>query len=240
MSRTIAIVPIRGRLSGKSRLAPLFSDAERACIIERMAWHVVSTIQSIEVVDLTVIVSREGPFTFAEPVPGSAVHSIVQPDHVIGLNGALDVGRNWAREHGADRLLVMSADLPLLEPDDVLELLDRQAPVVLAPDRWCRGTNALMLGESNRTSNGVMDRFAFQFGSSSLMDHVAGASRLGVAADTVSAPGTGFDLDTPDDWCRLPGHVHHRLLGTTIEQPDEERSGRRASSMAEAAWMESA
>lgn len=239
MIRTVAIVPVRGRAGGKTRLAPLFDESKRAALVERMAWHVVSTIQHAGVVDLTVIVSRDQEFRFKRSNGASTLEYIVQPEREPGLNAALDFGRTWALEQGADRLLVISADLPLLEPADVHELADRRAPVVIAPDRFATGTNGLMLGGTAHTARSAAARFSFRFGPDSFHDHLAEAERIGVVADTASAPGTGFDLDTPEDWNRLPGHVQHRLLDPGIARPDEERSTIRIPLANCAAWAES-
>lgn len=213
MIRTIAIVPVRGTPVGKTRLASVFGMEERAELVEALAWHVVTTIQRTGVAERIVIVSEGSPFRFMAYPPPVDTEYLVQPENVSGLNAALDVGRAWALDNGADRLLLMSADLPLLELADVYELADRRAPVVIAPDRFATGTNGLLLGNSRRTGKDVAARFSFQFGIGSFRHHLNEAKRLGVAVDTASGPGTSFDLDTPDDWNRLPSEVRDRLLG---------------------------
>lgn len=223
MIRTMAIVPVRGRSGGKTRLEPLFDTSERAALVEAMAWHVVSTIQNSGAVDLTVVVSRDHEFRFGPGRPVLNVHHIVQPEHEPGLNAALDFGRKWALEHGAERLLVMFGDLPLLETADLLELTDRRSPVVIAPDRFATGTNGLLLGDPRRSAPGVASGFSFRFGSGSFRDHLAEAKRFGTPVDTASAPGTSFDLDTPEDWDRLPSTVQQRLIGA-IRAPGEAHS----------------
>jgi len=237
--RTIAIVPVRGRSGGKTRLARLFDPAERAALVEAMAWHVVSTIRDAGVVDVTVIVSRDQDFRFAVSRKLPTLEYIVQPEREPGLNAALDFGREWALQYGADRLLVMSADLPLLEPTDVHELADRRVPVVIAPDRFGTGTNGIMLGDPRRTARNVAGEFSFRFGVGSFRDHLAEAERFGFTADTASAPGTSFDLDTPEDWNRLPVEVKHRLLDLPRSIPEVERTGGQVSLSVHGAWVES-
>ena len=220
MIRTIAVVPVRGHPVGKTRLSPLFDTVRRAELVEAMAWHVVSTIQRTGVADRIAVVSEGTPFSFGSHREAINLDFIVQPENEPGLNAALGYGRTWALANGADRLLVMSADLPLLEPADVYELADRRAPIVIAPDRFATGTNGLMLGGPRRTAGTVVARFAFQFGAVSFQHHLAEARRLGVAVDTASGPGTSFDLDTPDDWNRLPRDVQQRLLDSLQVAPD--------------------
>jgi 2-phospho-L-lactate guanylyltransferase len=83
----------------------------------------------------------------------------------------------------------------------VRNLLRRDAPVVLAPDRHGTGTNALML----RLGNGPDDGrdFAFHFGPGSYALHVDEAHRLGLDVATSLTAGTALDLDTPDDLRRV-------------------------------------
>lgn len=220
MIRTMAIVPVRGKPVGKTRLAGVFGEAERAAMVEAMAWHVISTIQRTGVAERTVIVSEHSPIGLPSNHSFSDLEFIVQPGNAPGLNAALDAGRRWAVGNGADRLLVMSADLPLLEIADVHELADRRAPVVIAPDRFATGTNGLMLGDPRWANRDVAALFTFQFGLGSFQRHLAEAKRFGVPVDTASVRGTSFDLDTPDDWSRLPADVQHRLLGATDDAPD--------------------
>ncbi len=221
----MAIVPVRGNSVGKTRLSPFFDPGQRAALVEAMAWHVVSTIQRTGVADRILIVSEGNPFSFASQRGMSNLDAIVQPASEPGLNAALAYGRTWALGNGADRLLVLSADLPLLEPADVYELTDRRAPVVIAPDRFATGTNGLVLGGTRRMAGTVTAEFSFWFGADSFRHHRAEAMRLGVSADTASGPGTSFDLDTPDDWNRLPMDVRERLLDPLPIGPDaiEER-----------------
>ncbi len=226
MIRTIAIVPVRGQRVSKTRLVPLFDVEERVELVEAMAWHVVSTIQSAGVASLIAVVSEGRPFRFGADRAASTIEYIVQPEGEPGLNAALDFGRTWALHQGADRLLVMSADLPLLDTVDVQELADRRAPVVIAPDRFATGTNGLLLGDPRRTVGHVAARFSFRFGAGSFHHHVAEARRLGVAADTASGPGTSFDLDTPADWDRLPVDIRQRLLEPRAVTPDPIRASR--------------
>src|SRR5690606_422821 len=84
----------------------------------------------------------------------------------------------------------------------------RDAPVVIAPDRHGRGTNALMLrlraGQSRPDVPLDPDEqsgpvFRFQFGPGSYVLHRAEAERLGFDVATANMPGTALDLDTPAD-----------------------------------------
>ena len=114
---------------------------------------------------------------------------------MLGLNSAIDAGRAWALERGADAVLSLFADLPLLAADDVRRLVDYPQPVVLGADRRGEGTNALLL---RLAPPGCEFRFAF--GEGSLTRHLTEAHRLGLEAVRLNTQGFAFDLDTPEDW----------------------------------------
>src|SRR5688500_14460140 len=60
-----------------------------------------------------------------------------------GLNNHLEEGREWAISNGADALMIIFSDLPLITPDDlrtIIEMGREAGTVVLAPDRHDRGS----------------------------------------------------------------------------------------------------
>ena len=103
-----------------------------------------------------------------------------------GLNAELAA---WRAGQGASPLLVIHADLPLLDAGDIADLLDaaEASGIALATDRAGMGSNALAIADGRN--------FAFCFGVGSRALHVAQAPAMPVLATT----GLAADLDTPDD-----------------------------------------
>jgi 2-phospho-L-lactate guanylyltransferase len=110
-----------------------------------------------------------------------------------GLNPALEEGRLWATENGASALLVLPADLPLIEAEDVREVLAGAAgaPVVVSPDGARFGTNALLLRPPGA--------LPFLFGPSSFGAHLEAARDRGAEARVFENGHLSFDLDTAGD-----------------------------------------
>ncbi|MFE5342401.1 2-phospho-L-lactate guanylyltransferase [Isoptericola sp. NPDC056578] len=216
--RTIALVPLRDGVSGKSRLASSLDPAARRRLVAALARHVVAVLLAADGVDGVLVVTADVPFV-VETLDrllhggGPAVEVVPQPPDRPGLNAALDVGREAALERRADRLLVAHADLPLLTTDDVAALLAAGAPApddarrgdaaVVATDRHLAGTNLLVLPAAAP--------FRFRFGEASRAAHVTEAGRAGLRPVVVRRPGTAVDLDTIDDWGELPRAVRDRL-----------------------------
>ena len=210
---TVALVPLRDGVSGKSRLASALDPAARRRLVAALARHVVAVLRASDGVDRVLVVTADEPFvveTLDRLLHGGGpdVEVVPQPPGRPGLNAALDVGREAVVDRGADRLLVAHADLPLLAPDDVAALLAAGAtgdapPAVVATDRHLAGTNLLVLPATAA--------FRFRFGEASRTAHVAEAGRAGLRPVVVRRPGTAVDLDTIDDWGELPRAVRDRL-----------------------------
>jgi 2-phospho-L-lactate guanylyltransferase len=198
----IALVPVRSLAAGKTRLAGSISPQARESLTRRMARNVIASALSSEAITTVLIVSPdEAALALASVNP--RVVPLRQPAEPPGLIAALDQGRAHAESLGASGLLVLFGDLPLLNGDDIRNLVRRAVPVVIAPDRHGTGTNALFLRLSAIAPD---DRFEFQFGEGSYARHVGEAHRLGLDVATSISAGTAFDLDTPADLDALFAH----------------------------------
>jgi 2-phospho-L-lactate guanylyltransferase len=176
MTDWVAIVPLKTAGDRKTRLAERLSAEERAALSRRMFAHVVDVLKANPRIKV-VVLSYQRP----DGWDGAWV-----ADAGRGLNGELEAARAALGQTG---LLVLHADLPLLESADVDALLtgaERQE-IAIAPDRHGSGTNGLALMPGAR--------IAFRFGPDSFRLHREQAARGAV----VERPGFGLDLDTPDD-----------------------------------------
>lgn len=197
-ARAAIVIPIRSLSDGKTRLAPVLDPAARAALTREMLDRVVraalGTVSRAE-----VLVISPDPDALAEVGRiDPSIRLVLQDPHCPGLNPALEQAAGELRELGVSTALILPADLPLISSADIDNLLRRDAPVVIAPDRHRTGTNALMV-----RLDAFGEPFVFQFGEGSFGKHQDEAARLGVDATTAMALGTSFDLDTPEDLERL-------------------------------------
>ncbi len=112
-------------------------------------------------------------------------------------------------------ILVLFADLPLVNGTDVTEFATAEGQIVIAPDQNGIGTNGLVL----RRGDVNLDSFAFQFGIDSFRSHVDESRRLGIEPTIVTSSGLAFDLDTPEDLSNLISYQpvsHPRSSGDRI------------------------
>ncbi len=197
-NQIVSLIPVRSLTSGKTRLAGALSGDERAGLIREMLGGVVSAALGSGVIGRVIVISPD------EDVLSLAGHlapdliALRQPTDQPGLIPALDQGRAYARERGADAMVILFGDLPLLSADDVRTMVASTADVVISPDRHGEGTNALLLRFSQKRIN-LPGYFRFQFGKGSFQKHLAEADRLRLTRETVVTAGTSLDVDTPAD-----------------------------------------
>lgn len=187
-----AVVPVKNLQGTKSRLAPILDPGARAGLTLYMMGRVVAAIRSSGVEDVCVvspdrIVLNEAQRRGATP--------LVQESR--GLNPALEEGRLRALEFGASTLLILPADLPLLDEDDVRAVLQAAEghSVVISPDGAQSGTNALLTRPP--------DAMPFAFGPDSFEAHLEAARSRGLAFKVCERSHLAFDLDTAGDLARL-------------------------------------
>jgi 2-phospho-L-lactate guanylyltransferase len=187
-----AIVPVKPFREAKSRLAAVLSVDERAALGREFLLHTLDVLRQVPEITRALVVSRdttalhlarkEGAFTVTES--GS-------PELNAALGRATDVSISF----GADAVLVMPSDLPLVTTDDVLTLIhanDSIPGLSIAPDRHAQGTNALF----SRPPRII----PYVFGQHSFARYLELAQARHVPIEICRATGFGLDVDLPEDW----------------------------------------
>ena len=190
-----AILPVKPLAAGKSRLAEILSDAERAALNRRLATHAIGVAAAALGGGRTMVISRDAEaLDIARRSGAIALHE--RDD--AGLNAALDRAREAAVRRGADQVLVLPVDLPLLEPADIATMIaaaGESPAVAIAPDHDEDGTNALLLAPP-----AVLP---FAFGPGSFATHFEAARRAGIEPAVVRRKSLALDVDTPEDYALL-------------------------------------
>lgn len=202
------IVPFRSMIEGKSRLSTVLSQQEREQLNRSMLKGVIEAALDVNQQPRVLVVSPDESTLHEVRMIDSRIETVFQEPQVIGLNGALELATTVAIDGGARMVVVAPADLPLIRGADIENLLRRDAPIVIAPDRHRQGTNGLM-----QRIDATRGNFRYQFGIDSYHLHQQESHRLGFDAVTAVSLGTSFDLDTPADLESLSGfgHCSHRI-----------------------------
>jgi 2-phospho-L-lactate/phosphoenolpyruvate guanylyltransferase len=187
-----AIVPVKPLRRGKSRLAGILTEDERADLNRALLKHTLQTLSELREVDEVLVVSRDPQvLTIARNYGARTVREDGQPE----LNTALKRATVIAQVYATRGVLVLPADLPLISREDALALVERATDppvVVIAPDRHGKGTNALLISPA-----GLIE---YDFGEDSFQRHCDLVKKAGARLEVVNLPSLGLDLDSPEDY----------------------------------------
>lgn len=196
MTRTWALIPVKDFSSAKSRLATALSAPQRRTLAQAMARDVVAALHACSAVEQIVLVSDIPSLDRCLHVSG-----VVQFDtgSARGLNEDLTRAALWAGEEGANQVLIVHADLPLLSAEAVDRFVDSpHAPperIRAAACKQDRGTNLLLAP--------IPLPLPLVFGDNSLDRFCRCAAAAGVALDLVRDPALAADIDDVEDLRRL-------------------------------------
>jgi 2-phospho-L-lactate guanylyltransferase len=177
-------------------------DGRREALVAAMLEDVLEAIGLVRSIERTILVSSEPRAIAAAP----GVELVPDPDDG-GHSGAALAGVGRARELGAECVVLLPGDCPLLEPRELDRLLTGVpiSFVAIVPDRHGTGTNALVLSPP--------DAILPAFGEGSCARHVAAAREAGCPYVVEEVESLGLDLDTPADIVALTRALEGRPRG---------------------------
>jgi 2-phospho-L-lactate guanylyltransferase len=190
--RTLAILPVKSLGAAKQRLGPALGSGSRQALAQAMFADVLGSLRRVAGLDTVAVVT-------ADPVAGAAARGgrvlVLRDTAEAGQSAAASIGISYALAEGFERVLLVPGDTPLLDPDEVAELLAASRSVSIVPDRHGTGTNALVLAPP--------DAIEPSFGPGSLKRHVTAAAAAGVPDAVEEIPTLMLDVDTSADLSAL-------------------------------------
>ena len=194
LSRTWALVPIRGLESAKTRLGGHLDPEERLELVTSLLRRTLQATRDANAIAGTIVVTMDGDA--AELAGRHGAIGLVE--RAPGLNEAIEAARSVAVARGATAVLVVPADLPAVSSGaiDAMAAAAGDAAgatatlVGLVGDRHGLGTNALLLAPP--------DVIAPAFGRDSRRAHAQAAAQVGARYLELESP-LAFDVDTSAD-----------------------------------------
>lgn len=186
-----AIVPVKPLRHGKSRLSGVLSEEARTELNISLLSHTLNVLNQVEEISNTLVVSRVPTVLSIAREMGVKT---VQEDGAPQLNTALQRATIIAQVYAPRGVLILPADLPLIQPEDIQDFIARAVDppvVVIAPDRHMSGTNALLLSP--------LGLFEYSFGPGSFQKHCHQAQWVGAKLEICKIPSLELDLDLPED-----------------------------------------
>jgi len=199
--KATAVLPVKRFSAAKQRLAAGLDGEQRRTLAAAMLADVLEAIATARTIERTILVS-------GDPVAqelASAVGAEVVPDpEDAGHVEAALAGIARAQVEGAECVVLLPGDCPLLDPRDLDRLLTAvpERYLGIVPDRHGSGTNALVLRPP--------DAIVPAFGEGSRERHVAAARAAGIAFEVEEPGSLGLDLDTPADVIALTRELESR------------------------------
>jgi 2-phospho-L-lactate/phosphoenolpyruvate guanylyltransferase len=193
LSRTWAVVPIRGLETAKMRLGGDLDPEERRSLVAELLRRTLVATRDARRIEGTVVVTMD-------PAAAGLARShraIGLVERAPGLNEAIEAASSLTVARGATAVLVLPADLPAATPEHVDALLEAAAGydapaglVALVTDRHGLGTNVLLLSPPSV--------IAPAFGESSRREHEHAAGAAGARYAELESP-LSLDVDTAAD-----------------------------------------
>jgi 2-phospho-L-lactate/phosphoenolpyruvate guanylyltransferase len=196
-----AVLPVKRFGTAKQRLATGITGGQRRNLAEAMVGDVLEAIAGARTIERTIVVSGD---PIAQELASEAGAEVVPDPEDAGHVEAARAGIARAEAEGAEVVLLLAGDCPLLDPRELDRLLTGVpgAYVGIVPDRHGTGTNALLLSPP--------DAIVPAFGEGSRDRHVEAARRAGIPFGVEDLPSIELDLDTPADVIALTRELEMR------------------------------
>jgi 2-phospho-L-lactate guanylyltransferase len=196
-----AVLPVKRFGAAKQRLAGGITGGRRRDLAEAMVADVLEAIAQARAIERVIMVSGD---PIAQDLAAEAGAEVVPDPEDAGHVEAAQAGIARAEAEGAERVVLLAGDCPLLDPRELDRLLTGvpASYVGVVPDRHGTGTNALLLSPPNA--------IAPSFGDGSRARHVEAARRAGVPFGIEELPSIELDLDTPADVIALTRELEKR------------------------------
>ena len=191
MTKDFAIIPVKGLVESKSRLARSLSPQDKKRLIIALLEDVLAAVKESQLFSRVLVVSPDPNVEKeANLPPGTFLH---QEGQGLGLNAGVRQSTLFAMREKASSVAVLLADIPMIEARDLKELYSvggNGGRVVLVPSLK-GGTNVMMREPP--------DIIAPAYGRWSFSTHLRAAQKSGLAVYSVSNPRLSFDVDTLED-----------------------------------------
>ena len=188
------VVPVKSLRDGKSRLAPALDAQQRRAFVERLLVRTLDRAARFPGLERTLVVSA---CSEARAQASACGATVIEEHSPGGLNNALRQAQLALTDAGVTQMLMVSSDLPLLQPEDLqcLAAASSGGAIAIAPDRARQGTNGIGLHAATE--------FDFSFGPNSFQRHLERAQQFDVDSAIVERTGLAFDVDLPNDLAEL-------------------------------------
>jgi 2-phospho-L-lactate/phosphoenolpyruvate guanylyltransferase len=191
-----AIVPVKTFSKAKTRLNLSPERTEQICKI--MLESVLSTISQSDVIEKTVVVSRDETALGIGKRFGALE---IYDQEELGVNNAVKIADNYFLKEGFGATVVFPQDIPLIQVEDIKTLVDYSLSnrcVLVVPSQKFDGTNALF--------RMPLDVIGTHYDEDSYKIHLSTAEKRNAASALVLIRRIMLDVDEQSDLDLITTH----------------------------------
>ena len=184
------LVPVKEFRASKERLAPHYSEDERAALARALCEDIFEVVAQVRVDRVYVVSGEDHALDLTRKRNWRAIGESEQ----ISESASVDAASRLCAVEGVQALLRLPIDIPLTTPGDIEALFAALEPapsVVIVPSRDGPGTNALLRSPP--------DLFPSHFGPDSFALHLNEAERIGARIRIIRNERVALDIDDPED-----------------------------------------
>ena len=196
-----ALIPVKDLSKAKERLSLILSQPERTTLAYAMLEDVLRAMRSSRLLDrLFVVTLDENAIELAKSLGAEIIKETKQE----GESASVDYASKICKNMGAQSVLVIPGDAPLITHEDVDFILEKEKSypsVILVPARDEMGTNAILRKPS--------DVIPSRFGYNSLKKHINEAGQRSIPYEVYNLPRVALDVDEPEDLALFASEKNH-------------------------------
>jgi 2-phospho-L-lactate/phosphoenolpyruvate guanylyltransferase len=193
------LIPVKPLLRAKSRLADVLTPKQREQLAEEMLRRTLQVVGAMPRIAGTLVISRDSyVLAISRELGANTVQESGTPELNSALMRATQVLSGWR----AGAVLVLPADIPLINQDDLNDVISfgqRAKTVVLTTDSRSDGTNVLL--------SRPPAAFSYAYGPQSFQRHQQLARLAKMDVKIYESPRLMLDIDTPQDYARFQAYV---------------------------------
>jgi 2-phospho-L-lactate guanylyltransferase len=186
-----AVVPVKDTALAKQRLAAAVPPQLRQALMLAMLEDVLAALAEASSLAGRLLVTTDPAATRLAARYGASCMAEGAHD---GHTGAVAAAARRLANDGADGMLTVPGDIPLVTADEIGRLLAAHRPApsfTIAPSHDEQGSNAVLVSPP--------EAVPLRFGENSFFPHLAAAEARGIAPTVLHLPGIALDIDNPGD-----------------------------------------
>lgn len=190
-----AVLPAKDFNDAKQRLGGVLDADERRGLFRVMFEDVLTSLGSVAALQGVLVVTRDD--TAASLARREGADVLIEAEN-RGQTAAVEAASAWLVGQGAEGMLAVPGDVPLVPPAEIEAVLAAHQTgrgMTIVPARDERGSNCIACSPP--------DLISFHFGNDSFQPHLRAAEAAGVSPTILRLPGLGLDIDRPDDLAAL-------------------------------------